>query len=508
MLLAVKGLPTYRQGMTYILVPVFARFWPASLLSSIGRRSIGVLLCFIFLGACATQQDRTLKILYERSAQYHKPDRNPVIVIPGILGSRLVDEASGRTVWGAFDATSVDPRNPEDALLLALPISGATSLQMLRDEVSPDGVLDQVRLTLLGIPVDIRAYVGILSSLGVGGYRDNAFGAGLDYGDGHFTCFQFAYDWRRDNVENARRLKAFIDVQKTYIRAEYKKRYGIDKDDIKFDIVAHSMGGLLTRYFLRYGDQGLPADGSAPVLNWAGAEDIERVILVGAPNAGAGEAFEQLLNGYDPGRPVLPHYPSVVLGTFPSIYQLLPRPRHNRVIWNDEAETPIGNIYDETLWEDNKWGLMADDKETRRFLELALPDITDPLAREEMAKRFQARALDRARRFHEALDVPATPPEGLDIFLVAGDAERTPDRIVVNRETGKARFKDYAPGDGTVPRYSALMDERTGNIWQPELVSPIDWAGVQFIPADHIGLTADRSFTNNMLFLLLEDDRS
>ena len=134
----------------------------------------------------------------------------------------------------------------------------------------PDGVLDQVRLSFLGIPLDIRAYVGILSSLGVGGYRDPAFGAGLDYGDGHFTCFQFAYDWRRDNVENAHALKAFIEQKKAEVRAEYKARYGIEKDDIKFDIVAHSMGGLLTRYFLRYGDQALPEDGSLPELNWAG----------------------------------------------------------------------------------------------------------------------------------------------------------------------------------------------------------------------------------------------
>ena len=28
--------------------------------------------------------------------------RNPVIVIPGILGSRLVEESTGKVVWGAF----------------------------------------------------------------------------------------------------------------------------------------------------------------------------------------------------------------------------------------------------------------------------------------------------------------------------------------------------------------------------------------------------------------------
>ena len=480
-------------------------------MSSIQKRPfrLGILILGALFGlsACISRQNQTLRVLYEQSAQYHKPDRNPVIVIPGILGSKLVDEASGRSVWGAFSNTSVNPADPDDALLLALPIAKVPSLRLARDRVRPNGVLDQVRLSLWGIPLDIRAYVGILSTLGVGGYRDPAFGGGLDYGNDHFTCFQFDYDWRRDNVENAQRLSAFIAERKAYIRAEYQLRYGIDKDDIKFDIVAHSMGGLLARYFLRYGDQDLPADGSLPALTWAGAEDVERVILVGTPNAGAGEAFEQLLNGYDPGKPVLPHYPAAILGTYPSIYQLLPRPRHKRVILDDAAQTPIGDLYDEAVWRKYNWGLASKAKRTQRFLRNALPDAADDDARARIAGQFQAAALRRAKRFHAALDLPASPPEGLDIFITIGDSERTPDRVVINAETGAAKFKDSSPGDGTVPRHSALMDERLAGEWQPTLVSPIDWASVNFIAADHIGLTADPAFANNTLFLLLEDDR-
>ena len=478
-------------------------------LPNIFRQYVLLSLIAVFgLSACLSQPDRTLSILYEQSAQYHKPDRNPVIVIPGILGSRLVDDASGRTVWGAFDNTSVDPSKRDDAQLLALPIADEIFLQRIRDEVRPDGVLDQVRLSFLGIPLDIRAYVGILSSLGVGGYRDPAFGAGvIDYGEGHFTCFQFAYDWRRDNVENAQLLKAFIDQKKIEIREEYKLRYGIEQEDIKFDIVAHSMGGLLTRYILRYGDQALPADGSAPVLNWAGTEDVERVILIGTPNAGASESFEQLLNGYDPGKPVLPHYPAYLLGTFPSIYQLMPRERHQRVVYDDTARTPVGNLYDVSLWEKFNWGLLADTKDARRFREDALPGINEDSERRELAQIFVSSALKQAERFHAALDVPASPPEGVDIFLVAGDTEKTLDLVGVDTETGKVNIRERVPGDGTVTRASALMDERIGAQWQPTLDSPIKWAGVNFIPADHIGLTSDRSFTNNMLYLLLEDDR-
>ena len=459
------------------------------------------------LAACISQPDQTLRILYEQSAQYHKPDRNPVIVIPGILGTRLVDDASGRTVWGAFNNTSVDPGKRTDAQLLALPIGDETFLQMIRDEVRPDGVLDQVRLSFLGIPLDIRAYVGILSSLGVGGYRDPAFSAGIDYGEEQLTCFRFAYDWRRDNVENARLLKQFIDQRKAEVRAEYKRRFGIDKDDIKFDIVAHSMGGLLTRYFLRYGDQALPADGSLPELTWAGAEDVERVILIGTPNAGAAESFEQLLNGYDPGKPVLPHYPSHLLATFPSIYQLLPRSRHKRIIWNDEDATPIDDVLDPALWAKYGWGLLSDTRAAAQFRADALPGVNEAAEQRDIAEIFVTSALKQAKRFHAALDVPASAPDGLDIYLVAGDTDRTADEVTVNRETGKVKFTEFSPGDGTVTRYSALMDERIGAQWQPTLRSPIAWAGVNFIPADHIGLTSDRSFTNNVLYLLLEDAR-
>ena len=40
-----------------------------------------------------------LGTLYDREAQHHDEHRNPVIVIPGILGSKLVDGATGRIVW-------------------------------------------------------------------------------------------------------------------------------------------------------------------------------------------------------------------------------------------------------------------------------------------------------------------------------------------------------------------------------------------------------------------------
>ncbi|MEE8138345.1 MAG: hypothetical protein V3T81_05665, partial [Thermoanaerobaculia bacterium] len=147
-------------------------------------------------------QNPRLGNLYNRSAQAHGPEQHPVIVIPGLTGSRLVDGPSGRVVWGAFSGNYAKPNRPEDARLIALPMRRGAALEELRDGVEPDGVLEKVRVTLFGLPVNLKAYFQILSVLGAGGYRDESLAKAdqVDWGDDHYTCFQFDYDWRRDNV--------------------------------------------------------------------------------------------------------------------------------------------------------------------------------------------------------------------------------------------------------------------------------------------------------------------
>ncbi|MEL7087458.1 MAG: hypothetical protein AAGL98_03305, partial [Planctomycetota bacterium] len=138
---------------------------------------------------------------YNRTAQYHGPDRNPVIVIPGILGSKLRDAETNIKVWGAFDGNAADPGTAEGARLIALPLAEGQPLRELRDDVHPDGALDSVRLSLFGLPIKVDAYAQILGTLGAGGYYDDqlAESGAVDYGTDHYSCFQFDYDWRRDN---------------------------------------------------------------------------------------------------------------------------------------------------------------------------------------------------------------------------------------------------------------------------------------------------------------------
>jgi hypothetical protein len=79
--------------------------------------------------------------------------------------------------------------------------------------------------------------------------------------------------------------------------------------------------------------------------------------------------------------------------------------------------------------------------------------------------------------------------------------------MAVDVATGQIRTIRRNSGDGTVLRSSALLDERLGSQWEPTLVSPIPWTSVNFLFDDHLGLTKDQQFTDNLLFLLLEKSR-
>ena len=261
------------------------------------------------------------------------------------------------------------------------------------------------------------------------------------------------------------------------------------------------MGGLVARYYLRYGVADLPDDGSLPPLTWAGSRFVEQVVLIGTPNAGSIDTFRLLIEGSHL-APGLPSFDAAILGTMPALYQLLPRARHGHVVSGNEINQEFMDPYDPVLWEQMGWGLA--NPELDSTLQVLLPEVKDKETRIKIALNHQRKSLMRAKAFSQALDIPAATPPGLSINLIAGDAVDTTDVIRVNTETGELENYKTGPGDGKVLRSSALMDERVGSNDKGRLKTPIQWANVLFLFSDHLGLTTDPVFTDNILYMLLE----
>ena len=222
------------------------------------------------------------------------------------------------------------------------------------------------------------------------------------------------------------------------MKTEVENRFGAQNHNVKFNIVAHSMGA---RYYLRYGTQDLPADGSLPELTWAGAEYVERVIFIGTPNAGSIDSFKFLVDGVEL-LPSLPNYDAAILGTMPSVYQLIPRARH-RVLF-DKAEPEVAlDIGDPGLWERPQWGLLDPEKDDT--LKILLPQSNTRAERAEIAKDYLVKSLARANQSHRTKDRLAQPPADLSIYLIAGDADPTYAVVAVDMNTGTTSVHAQGP---------------------------------------------------------------
>ncbi|MEN1728226.1 MAG: hypothetical protein AAGJ52_07270 [Pseudomonadota bacterium] len=99
--------------MTHSALPLILRL----------RGAAAALLLAPLVGACALFSDgsQQLELTYSRAAQDNGVDRNPVVMIPGLMGTTLVDRASGEPVWGGFERISEHPNDPTVFAQLALP---------------------------------------------------------------------------------------------------------------------------------------------------------------------------------------------------------------------------------------------------------------------------------------------------------------------------------------------------------------------------------------------------
>ena len=107
---------------------------------------------------------------------------------------------------------------------------------------------------------------------------------------------------------------------------------------------------------------------------------------------------------------------------------------------------------------------------------------------------------------HALLDSPAELPDNLKINIFLGDAIKTYSAVSIDSKGGVELTK-LVPGDGLVPRSSVMLDERLDGQWGPRLRTNLSWSNLTFLNAEHLELTEDPTFSDNLLFQLLESPK-
>jgi pimeloyl-ACP methyl ester carboxylesterase len=454
----------------------------------LARRLLLLIVVISTTGCVSTKPD--LKRLYEQQGEerfYH-----PVIVVHGFGGARLRRQDASQDLW--------PPSLPEvlsrDTYDLALPIDAAT-LAPKPSNIEARSLFDQY--------AGVDLYGGLLETLSqVGRYQAGKPGTPVEGSQRRF--YVFVYDWRDDIVTSARKLDQLI----SQIRLDY------GMPELKVDIVAHSMGGLVTRYYARYGTRDV-LDGDKFEITHAGASRIRKAVLMGTPNLGSVSMVYTYITGLGAGSYGLP---PEVLTTMPSVYQLFPHPE---VPWLVDLDGKLvrENLYDVKTWQQYRLGIYDPDA-IARVLETASTSEQGQ-ARLELLQRYFAKQLARSERFHWALSIQSDRVP-LRYILFGGDCELTPAHILVEKAHGKYHAHvfpdriqnprsevDYPramlqPGDRRVTKPSLLARESLDPTVarHHDIAMPIHYS-IMFCEA-HYNLTGNIHFQDNLLNILLTAD--
>ncbi len=327
-------------------------------------------------------------------------DLDPVIIVPGIMGSKLFDPVP-EEVWPNITLTLADPWDLH-LNKLRLPENGepsGNSLMYVGDIIRQISTSDY--------------WQGLIDELKNNGYKENE------------NLFVFPYDWRLNldwlagdpPIANINNLKDKIEAVKTQTGAQ------------KVDIIAHSMGGLIVkRYLTKYGP-----------------DSVDQFIDIATPHLGAPKAFKILMYGDDMGFNLLgvlklnPERVKFISQNMPAVYQLLPSQAYFDVN-NPGYRSYIADIYD--LDNNNIKGNLNYQQSI---------DFMANTGRNEYLLGFND-------NLHSQIDNYSPPLDNIKTYNIIGSGLATIGKVyVLNKEkTGKYEYAlKYINGDSTVPFRSA-----------------------------------------------------
>jgi pimeloyl-ACP methyl ester carboxylesterase len=428
------------------------------------RTLLTALLAAATLGGCALTHRYDMTRIHSVAAA--RPDRHPVIFLHGFIGAKLRNDRTEESVWGRF-ANAILRSHVDD---LSLPIDAAT-LKDDRDHLVPYALYEEVG--------GVKFYGAIIQALeDTGGYHLGD----IDDPKPGDNAFVYVYDWRRDNAESAAGLARAIERIRT--------RMG--EPELRFDLIAHSMGGLVSLYYLMYGGADVLSSDPPTEVPWAGASSLDRVVLLGTPVHGTLAAFRLLNTGFS--RSMTPE----VVFTMPSVYELLPWDGEEHLL-DPEGQRLRVDLYDAREWVRHGWSVFDG-----RCRENGAGEPADALHAARVA--FLERALDRAKRFHAALQRAEgrTPP--VPIVAFGSDCVPTLDQAVM-KETGSGSVTLF-DGEATRDRNARLL-ERLMMVPGDGTVSAASLQGFGaspfFVCTTHGFLPANREFQDNLFHVLFQE---
>lgn len=340
-------------------------------------------------------------------------DRHVLLFIPGYYGTALRDVRTQRRVFITAKETLFGKKS--------ISLSPAELLTPDAPELEVDGILKQVRVIPGIYKVDV--YEKFLKKL-----ASNA----------SVKIVEFPYDWRQDLVHTAHRLhETIVSLRARGVRT--------------ISIAAHSMGGLITTYYLAYGNQEL--DGAR--LDWRGAKEVDRIVYFGVPFQGVFAIFRNMNRGvcFSGNCNLLP---AETVASFPASYQLM-NMRHAEQVDRSGTSRSL-DLSDLDLWKSHQIGLFGGNV---------------PLNIMRKREEFTKTQLDRAKVFSKAMDLESPTqaiPKTLASLNVVGVGRKTlrsayldGNNFIFDQDNPKKHglpiARIQADGDGTVTSLSAQVPE-------------------------------------------------